>query len=88
MHGAPRLGDNDHTFQAYWQTKVDGLYFDKQKIAFSTDVIIDSGTAMILGDSATVKALYDKITGSAPIGSGQYKSTGIGQLSLAHRRVN
>ncbi|KAI9438026.1 acid protease [Lactarius indigo] len=60
------------TKEGYWQTNIDGIYVGGQKIAGTTDTIIDSGTAMILGDSKTVKAFYAQIPGSYLIGDGYY----------------
>jgi hypothetical protein len=83
----PRFGVNDHTFQAFWQINIDAFYLNGHKLAGTTEAIIDSGTATIVGDSKTVKAFYDKIPGSYLIVSGQYSyysSTEIGRLSVAH----
>ncbi|KAH8988005.1 acid protease [Lactarius hatsudake] len=60
------------TQEGYWQTNIDGIYLGGQKIVGTTNTIIDSGTAMILGNSKTVQALYDQIPGSYPIGDGYY----------------
>ncbi|KAH8978614.1 acid protease [Lactarius akahatsu] len=60
------------TQEGYWQTNTDGIYLGGQKIAGTTNTIIDSGTAMILGDSKTVQAFYDQIPGSYPTGDGYY----------------
>ncbi|KAH9054927.1 acid protease [Lactarius vividus] len=54
------------TNEGYWQTNIDALYVNGQKIAGVTDSVIDTGTSLIIGDSKTVKALYDHIPGSAP----------------------
>lgn len=64
-----------YMFQGYWQTNIDALYLSGQKIASTIPTIIDSGTAMILGDNQTVQAFYDQIPGSSLIGSGYYSST-------------
>ncbi|KAI9438022.1 acid protease [Lactarius indigo] len=58
------------TQEGYWQTNIDGIYLDGQQIASMTDAIIDSGTAMILGDNKTVTAFYNQIPGSYLIGDG------------------
>ncbi len=82
-----RFDVNNHTLQAqgYWQTNIDALNVNGQRIASLTDSIIDAGTTLILGDNKTVQAIYDQIPGSAHIGSGFYSSTYIRQLSLGHR---
>ncbi len=85
----PRFDVNCHTFQGFWQANIDVLYVDGKQVAGTTDMIIDSGTSMILGDNTTVKALYDQIPGSSPIGTGgYYSSTEIGRVSLGHRNIN
>ena len=62
----PGFGIDDQAFQAYWQTQFDGLYLNEHRIAGTTnlDVIIDSGTSMIVGDKKTVQAFYSQISGS------------------------
>jgi hypothetical protein len=72
----PRFGVNDHTFQGFWQTVFDGLYVNGQKISGTTNMIIDSGTSMIMGDTTTVQAFYAQIPGSTLITGkpGYYKS--------------
>ena len=62
-------------FQGYWQTNIDGIYINGQEIAGNIATIIDSGTAMILGDTKTVQAFYNQIPGSYLIGSGYYSCT-------------
>ena len=63
---------NDHTIQSYWQTTVDALSLNGQPIAGATNLnaIVDSGTAMILGDRTTVQAFYSQIPGSSIISPG------------------
>ncbi|KAF8266878.1 Asp-domain-containing protein [Lactarius quietus] len=60
------------THEGYWQTNIDALYLNGTQIAGTLDTIIDSGTAMIIGDSKTIEAFYNRIPGSYPIGSGYY----------------
>ncbi|KAF8266581.1 acid protease [Lactarius quietus] len=60
------------TQEAFWETNIDALYLNGQKIASTINTIIDSGTAMILGDNKTVQAFYNQIPGAYPIGSGFY----------------
>ncbi|KAI9438009.1 acid protease [Lactarius indigo] len=62
------------TNEGYWQTNMDALYVNRQKIADVTDVIIDTGSSLIVGDNKTVRALYNHIPGSAPadFGPGYY----------------
>ncbi|KAH9054928.1 acid protease [Lactarius vividus] len=76
-----RLHHGDFTYvpvtkEGYWETNMDALYVNGRKIAGVRDSIIDTGTTVILGDSKTVKAIYDRIPGSSPapanIGTGLY----------------
>jgi hypothetical protein len=67
-----------HTLQGYWQTKFEAFHLNGKKIAGTTDVVIDSGSTMIVGDTKTVQALYDLIPGSAALNSGMYSSKEIG----------
>ncbi|KAH9026780.1 acid protease [Lactarius hengduanensis] len=60
------------TQEGYWQTNIDGISLGGRKIAGTTNTIIDSGTAMILGDNKTVQAFYDQIPGSYLINGGYY----------------
>jgi hypothetical protein len=73
----PRFDAYDHTLQSYWTTYFDALYLDEQQIADGRELIIDSGTSVIVGDNKTVQAIYDSIPGSADIGSGFYSCTYI-----------
>jgi hypothetical protein len=75
-------------FQGYWQTNIDALYLNGQKIASTIDTIIDSGTSMILGDNQTVQAFYDQIPGSRLVGSGYYSSTEDFVLSHTERSID
>lgn len=60
--------------QGYWQTKFEAFYVNEKKVAGHTDVVLDSGSTMIVGDTKTVHALYQLIPGSAPMNSGMYSS--------------
>ncbi|KAN0133052.1 Aspartic peptidase domain containing protein [Lactarius tabidus] len=62
----------DVTEVGYWQTKFEAFHLNGKKIAGTTDVVIDSGSTMIVGDTKTVQALYDLIPGSAALNSGMY----------------
>ena len=88
----PGFGTDDQAFQAYWQTQIDGLYLNEDIIAGTKklDVIIDSGTAMIVGDKKTLQAFYSQIPGSYVIAPGAfeyYNSTEI-RFSVAYRKIN
>ena len=88
----PGFGIDDQAFQAYWQTQIDGLYLNDHRIAGTTnlDVIIDSGTSMIVGDKKTLQAFYSQIPGSYVIAPGAfeyYNSTEI-RFSMAYRKIN
>lgn len=87
MHRSPsiRVLTTTH-FQGLWETTFDALYINEQQISFTTKIVVDSGSTMIIGDSKTVQALYDQISGSVAIGSGYYTSmddAGHGFLYLA-----
>jgi hypothetical protein len=84
----PRFDDNNHALQGYWETNFDALYLNGRKISGVRDAVIDSGTTQIVGDRETVQTFYDRIPGSADIGSGVYSGTYIRQLSLGHRETN
>ncbi|KAF8266901.1 aspartic peptidase domain-containing protein [Lactarius quietus] len=55
------------THEGFWQTKFEALYFNGQKIANTTDTVIDSGTTMILGHKKAVQAVYNQIPGAFPL---------------------
>ncbi len=58
-----RFDVNNHTLQAqgYWQTNIDALNVNGQRIASLTDSIIDAGTTLILGDNKTVQAIQYRL---------------------------
>ncbi|TFK76153.1 acid protease [Pluteus cervinus] len=64
------------TQQGYWQVNLDSLTVNNKKVASSLSAIIDTGTTLIIGDSASVKAFYAAIPGSKDasqtIGQGYY----------------
>lgn len=76
------------TTPGYWQIKFDGVKMSGGNSTGSgngtriinkrdsTDAIVDTGTTLVYGDSATVKGIYDKIPGakdaSATAGQGLY----------------
>ncbi|KAF8274300.1 Asp-domain-containing protein [Lactarius quietus] len=58
------------THPSYWTSYFDALYLNEKQIAGARELIIDSGTSVIVGDNETVHAIYDNIPGSAEIGNG------------------
>jgi Eukaryotic aspartyl protease len=46
---------------------MDGISVNHAEVGGSTAAIIDTGTTLVLGDQATVEAVYKSIPGSAPI---------------------
>jgi len=52
------------TQKAYWQVKMDTVSVDGKKALENHSAIIDSGTTLILGDTASVKELFNQIPGS------------------------
>merc|ERR1711937_339491 len=47
----------DLTSDTYWETKLDGLKMNGKSVTSCTKVILDSGTSILAGPSADVKAL-------------------------------
>merc|ERR1711871_1772481 len=48
----------DLTSETYWETKLDGMFLsDGSSVTTTTKVILDSGTSILAGPSADVKAL-------------------------------
>lgn len=74
--------------QALWQTTLDSLYVAGEKVSDVMDIVVDSGTTLILGDEVTVEAFYNKIAGAVALDSGLYGSTYLRQDSLCHRDTN
>ncbi|KAF8262385.1 acid protease [Lactarius quietus] len=61
------------THEGFWQTTITAWYIGDAKLSAPTaDMVIDSGTTMILGPRIAVQALYHKIPGSVPLNSGSY----------------
>ncbi|KAI0319968.1 aspartic peptidase domain-containing protein [Amylostereum chailletii] len=59
---APVAGDK------YWQISFEKMtFFDKEFKPNTTTSVVDSGTSLVLADSATVAAFYDKVYGSKEI---------------------
>lgn len=73
----PRFDTKNYTLQSYWTTYFDAILLNEQEIAGVRELIIDSGTSVIVGDNKTVQTIYDRIPGSAAIGSGFYSCTCI-----------
>lgn len=64
------------TQQGYWQINFSSLKVGGTSVLGSTSAIVDSGTTLIIGDTAGVKAFYKKIPGSkdasSTLGEGIY----------------
>jgi len=60
------------TRELFWEANFDALYLNGRRLTGVRDAIIDSGTTQIVGDTLTVKKIYDRIPGSADLGSGLY----------------
>ncbi|KAL6304140.1 aspartic peptidase domain-containing protein [Sparassis latifolia] len=64
------------TEEAYWQINMDAVSFNGQAILTNIPAIIDTGTTLVIGDTASVGLLYAAIPGSkeasASAGSGFY----------------
>ena len=60
------------TSASYWETTLGGLTVGSTKIVGSTDSIIDTGTTLLIGDSASVKKAYAAIGGATDNGDGTY----------------
>lgn len=58
--------------QGYWQVNMDAFNVNGKKVVSSTSSIIDTGTTLIVGDTASVKAVYAKISGSKDQGDGTW----------------
>ncbi|VDB83061.1 unnamed protein product [Peniophora sp. CBMAI 1063] len=69
---------------AYWEAPLGGLTVGSTKIVGTTDSIIDTGTTLIIGDSATVKKAYAAIGGAKDNGDGTYtvSCSGSPKISL------
>ncbi|KII89342.1 hypothetical protein PLICRDRAFT_53792 [Plicaturopsis crispa FD-325 SS-3] len=64
------------TQEGYWQVDLDGVSAAGKKLVSSTSAIIDSGTTLIVGDTASVKKFYAGISGAksaaSSVGDGYY----------------
>lgn len=63
------------TQEGYWQVDFDGVKVAGAEVVAKNACIVDSGTTLVIGDTANVKALYAKIPGAkedASIGAGFY----------------
>ncbi|KAF9380264.1 hypothetical protein CPB97_008483 [Podila verticillata] len=52
------------TVKRYWQIKCDGLFFGDVDLAMDGDVIIDTGTTLVILPTKVAKAIHDQIPGS------------------------
>jgi cathepsin D len=59
------------TQESYWETKLDSLVVNGTRMTSATAVILDTGTSILAGPSADVKALADKV-GAKPFVNGEY----------------
>ena len=64
------------TSQGYWEVNIGSVKAGTTTLESTVDSIIDTGTTLIIGDSATVKKIYAAIPGSATatdtVGAGYY----------------
>ncbi|TFK51942.1 Asp-domain-containing protein [Heliocybe sulcata] len=54
------------TQQGYWQTVMDNVKVNGNRVTNSIHAIIDTGTTLVVGDEATVDEIYAAIPGSRP----------------------
>ncbi|KAF9173372.1 hypothetical protein BGX20_003380 [Mortierella sp. AD010] len=52
------------TEKKYWQVKCDGLFFGDVDLQSKGDVIIDTGTTLVIVPTAVAKAIHDQIPGA------------------------
>ncbi|KAF9192857.1 hypothetical protein BGZ51_004620 [Haplosporangium sp. Z 767] len=52
------------TVKRYWQIKCDGVFFGDVDLNMSSDVIIDTGTTLVIVPTAVAKAIHDQIPGA------------------------
>ncbi|KAF8986288.1 hypothetical protein BGZ46_006910 [Entomortierella lignicola] len=50
--------------KAYWQVKCDGVFFDGMDLQAKGDVIIDTGTTLVIVPTALAKAIHGQIPGA------------------------
>ncbi|KAI0296947.1 acid protease [Multifurca ochricompacta] len=62
----------DLTQEGYWLTEFDGFTVGGKQIVGSTSAITDTGTTLIIGDTASVGSIYAKIPGAKPWNNGLY----------------
>jgi hypothetical protein len=70
-----RLSFNIDAIQGFWQISFDSIMFDGKTFLGTTSVMIDTGTAQVVGDTNTVQAIYNHIPGSAAVGGGIWTCT-------------
>ena len=61
----------DLTQESYWETKLDSLVVNGTRMTSATAVILDTGTSILAGPSADVKALA-ALVGAKPFLNGEY----------------
>lgn len=57
--------------QTYWQVKLDGVHVNGQAVGSTVKAIIDSGTSLLAGPTAEVKAIAAAV-GAKPLFMGEY----------------
>ncbi|KAI0318418.1 acid protease [Amylostereum chailletii] len=60
------------TQEGYWQVALDAFSVNGDSVVSSTSSIIDTGTTLIIGDTASVKSVYAQIDGSKASDDGTY----------------
>jgi cathepsin D len=76
---------NTDTIQAYWQTKFDGIKVNESDIPVSNkQVIIDTGTSLVLGDPDSISNFYKSIPNSEPVNgpNGLWSCTFVTELTV------
>ena len=67
--------------QGYWQGKIDGISVNGATVISSQDVVIDTGTNQVFGDTKSIQAIYDQIPGSQSATDGSWNSMSMSCLT-------
>lgn len=80
----PCLLSNTDTIQSSWQTVFDGINIDGQDLQIETkNVLIDTGSQLIVGDPKTIAHIYGYILDSVQnTTSGLWKSVFVTELTI------